>query len=190
MKTIQKLLFATLFISTFYACSSDDPEPVNEEEVITTLTATLTPSGGGTTIILKSFDADGTDGPTAPIITISPQNATLDTNTTYVGEIEVLNETENPAEDITEEVLDEDEEHQFFFTSSSSIITTIYNDMDDDGNPIGVSFNLVTASAGSANLTITLLHEPDKNAAGVSGGNIANAGGEEDVVATFGLTIQ
>jgi len=43
MKTIK--LLSILFIASilFTSCDNDDPEPVNEEEVITTMTATLTP---------------------------------------------------------------------------------------------------------------------------------------------------
>ena len=104
MKTIK--LLSILFISSlvFISCSDDDdPIPVNEEEVITTMTATLTPTGGGTAIVLKTQDLDG-DGPNAPVITVSNS---LAINTVYTGVMEVLNETETPAEDITEEVLEE-----------------------------------------------------------------------------------
>ena len=97
MKTIK--LLSILFISSlvFISCSDDDdPIPVNEEEVITTMTATLTPTGGGTAIVLKTQDLDG-DGPNAPVITVSNS---LAINTVYTGVMEVLNETESPAEGI------------------------------------------------------------------------------------------
>ena len=99
MKTIK--LLSILFIASilFISCDNDDPEPVNEEEVITTMTATLTPVSGGGTIVLKTQDLDG-DGPDAPVVTVS---GSLAANTTYNGVMEVLNETESPAEDITEE---------------------------------------------------------------------------------------
>ena len=106
------VLFTTLL---FVSCSKDDdstPEPVNEEEVITTLTATLVPAGQGTTITLKSQDLDG-DGPNAPVITVS---GNLSAGVIYNGTIELLNEMESPAEDITEEVEEEDLDHQFFYT--------------------------------------------------------------------------
>ena len=53
------------------SCSDDDdnPEEINEEETITTMTVTLTPQGGGTEIILASRDLDG-DGPDDPDITV------------------------------------------------------------------------------------------------------------------------
>ena len=113
MKTIKFLSLFALAGLTFTSCSDDDenPEPVNEEELITTMTITLAPQGGGTAVVLQSRDLDG-DGPNAPEVTVSDN---LSGNTTYEGSIVLLNETETPAEDITEEVAEEDEEHQFFF---------------------------------------------------------------------------
>tara|TARA_B110000091_G_C13788599_1_gene464507 strand:- start:650 stop:1234 length:585 start_codon:yes stop_codon:yes gene_type:complete len=186
MKTIKNLALVLFVATVFTACSDEDPEIVNEEELITTLTATLTPSGGGTEIILKSVDLDG-DGPDAPVITVS---ANLTANTNYAGVLKVENETESPAEDITVEVLEEGEEHQFFFTPTNNIATVTYNDMDGEGNPIGVQFSLATTTAASGNLTITLRHEPVKTANGVFSGDITNAGGETDVQAIFPVTIQ
>ncbi len=186
MKIVKNLALVFFVATAFTACSSDDPEVVNEEELITTLTATLKPSGGGTDIILKSVDLDG-DGPDAPVISVS---ANLSANTNYSGVLKVENETESPAEDITLEVLEEDEEHQFFFTPTNNIATVTYDDMDGDGNPIGVQFSLATTTAATGNLTITLRHEPIKTASGVSNGDITNAGGETDVQAVFPITVQ
>lgn len=182
-------LLIVLFASAiaFVSCSkNENPQVVNEEEVITTLTATLTPQGGGTTITLRSRDLDG-DGPNPPVITVS---ANLAANKTYTGAIVVLNETENPAEDVTKEVKEEADEHQFFFTPTNNIVTTAYTDQDGNGRPIGIQFTLTTRNAGTGNLTITLRHKPNKTAAGVSTGDITNAGGETDIAATFALTVQ
>src|SRR5690606_24397160 len=99
----------------FTACSDDDdPAPVNEEEVITTLTATLIPMGGGTTITLQTRDLDG-EGPNAPVITVS---GPLVAGTTYNGSLLLLNETITPAEVINEEIEEESDEHQFFFQAT------------------------------------------------------------------------
>lgn len=184
MKTIKILALLLFSIVIVTSCSNDDdnPDPVNEEEVITTLTATLTPVGGGTAITMRSQDLDG-DGPNAPVLFVSGD---LVAGTTYNGTIEVLNETETPAEDITEEIEEEDDEHQFFFAATNGIATFAYSDMDGDGNPIGLEFTLTTAgAAGTGDITITLRHEPDKDAAGVSDGDITNAGGETDISVTF-----
>ena len=102
LKSLSILLFASLL---FVACSNDDenPEPVNEEEVITTMTVTLLPNGGGTPVTLQTRDLDG-DGPNAPTVTVS---GNLTAGATYNGSIVLLNETEDPAENITEEVQEE-----------------------------------------------------------------------------------
>tara|TARA_R110002072_G_scaffold48038_17_gene131449 strand:- start:5565 stop:6125 length:561 start_codon:yes stop_codon:yes gene_type:complete len=174
------------FAAVLSCNDSDDPIIINEEEVITTVTATLTPVGGGTIITLQSRDLDG-DGPNVPVITIS---GNLAPNTTYSGAIEVLNETVTPPENITEEVEEEGDEHQFFFTPTNNVVTVAYADMDINGDPIGIEFTLTTTNASSGNLTVTLIHEPNKNAAGVSSGDITNAGGETDAEATFAIGVQ
>ena len=40
---------------TFSGCDKDDPKPVNDQEVITTLQITLVPDGGGSPVTLKFF---------------------------------------------------------------------------------------------------------------------------------------
>ena len=173
------ILFITFGLVTSCSDDDDDPTPVNEEEVITTVILTLTPAGGGTPVIFQSRDTDG-DGPNAPLVTVS---SALSASTTYTGSIEFLNELEDPAEDITEEVEEEADEHQVFYgftgTSGSSVI---YDDLDENGNPLGVNitFNSGAASTGNT-LTVTLKHEPTKPNDGTANG----AGGETDVEATF-----
>lgn len=188
MKSILKLFTLLLIFNFILSCSSDDdnsiPPPVNEEEVITTMTITFTPAGGGTAVELKTQDLDG-DGPDAPVVTIS---GSFQSDTTYNGTVEFLNELENPAEDITIEVAEESLEHQVFFTVNGGIGTVTYNDMDTDGNPIGLDVTFQSVSTGTpinGAMTVTLRHEPNKDAAGVSDGDITNAGGETDLEATF-----
>lgn len=188
MKSILKL-FTLLLVSNFIvSCSNDDdnsiPPPVNEEEVITTMTLTFTPVGGGTVVELKTQDLDG-DGPDAPVVTIS---GSFQSDTTYNGTVEFLNELEDPAEDITEEVAEESLEHQVFFTVTGGLGTMTYNDTDADGNPIGLDISFQTVSTGTpinGSITVTLRHESNKNASGVSDGDITNAGGETDIEETF-----
>lgn len=180
MKTIKHLLLLFLSIGLFTACSDDDdPAPVNEEEVITTMTLSLQAVGGGTPIIFQSRDTDG-DGPNAPVVTVS---GALAANTTYGGSIEFLNELETPAEDITEEVMEEDDEHQVFYNFTGGSGTSFnYNDSDGDGNPVGLSITLASGAAATGNtLTVVLKHEPTKP----NDGTAAGGGGETDIEATF-----
>lgn len=184
MKTIKTLSLIMFVGLTFIACSNDDdvPEQINEEETITTMTITLVPAGGGTTVTLQSQDLDG-DGPNAPVVTIS---GNLTANTTYSGTVVLLNETESPAENITLEVEEEAEEHQFIYIATGNITSISYDDVDGNGNPIGIEFSIVTGNPGNATLSATLRHEPKKP----NDGTLADAGGETDFTQTFGLTIE
>jgi len=184
MKSFFKIFTLLLTANLLFACSNDDDSTaINEEEVITTLIVTFVPQGGGNAIELKSQDLDG-DGPDAPIMTIS---GSFLSNTTYNGEVEFLNELVSPPDNITEEVAEESLEHQVFFNVSAGLGTVNYNDMDADGNPIGldISFQTENATVITQIMTVTLRHEPNKDAEGVSDGDIANAGGETDIEVMF-----
>ena len=180
MKFFKYALLASTLI--FASCSDDDdtPEPVNEEEVITTLTVTL--DSGSDTVVMQYQDLDG-DGPDAATVTVS---GSLSANTTYDGSIILLNETESPAENVTEEIEEDDLDHQFFYTVGSGLdVAEEYGDADSQGNPLGLSFILNTGVASSGGLTFTLRHEPNKPNTGLE-----NAGGETDIEVTFDVTVE
>lgn len=181
LKTFAAILFATLFLS---ACKKEDPIIPNEEEVITTMTYTLTPVGGGSGVVFYFQDLDG-DGGNNPIIT----NGNLAANTSYNGVLTLLNETETPAGDITSEVKKEGIEHQFFFIiegAASSNATVNYNDTDANGNPLGLSTTFITTDVSNGRLTIVLRHSPTKP----NDGSLLGAGGETDIEVTFDLIIE
>ncbi|MAV42593.1 MAG: type 1 periplasmic binding fold superfamily protein [Flavobacteriaceae bacterium] len=180
MKFFKYALLASTLI--FASCSDDDntPDPVNEEEVITTLTVTL--DSGSDTVVMQYQDLDG-DGPDAATVTVS---GSLNANTVYDGSIVLLNETESPAENVTEEIEEEDDEHQFFYTVGSGLdVATDYANFDGDGNPLGTLFVLNVGSASSGGLTFTLRHEPNKPNTGLE-----NAGGSTDIEVTFDVTVE
>ncbi|MFT5104345.1 MAG: hypothetical protein ACI89M_000880 [Chitinophagales bacterium] len=181
-----RLLQLTLILSILFLASCEkDPVIPNEEELITTLNFELIPIGGGATVSFTFQDLDG-DGGDAPIIS----GGILSANESYVGTLVLLNETENPADNISLEVEEEGDEHQFFFQSTLSDVSVAYNDQDVNGNPIGLSSTLTTANVGTGSLTITLRHEPNKFASGVSNGALSNAGGETDIEVTFPFDVQ
>ena len=97
----------------------------------------------------------------------------------------MLNETEDPAENVTEEIEEEDLDHQFFYTVGSGLdVTTEYTSFDSAGNELGLTFELNTAGASSGGLTFTLRHEPNKPNTG-----LADAGGETDIEVTFSVAV-
>jgi hypothetical protein len=185
MKNLKNLKFlsaALIASSLFIGCSKDDdPQPVVEEEVITTMTITLQPEDGGTAVILETRDPDG-DGPDDPVI----QTGNLAAGVTYNGSIVLLNETEDPAEDITEEVEEENLAHQFFFDPTDDLDITISDlNLDDLENLLGTEFTLTAGAVSSGTLTITLVHEPTKPNEGLE-----SAGGVTDIDATFVISIE
>jgi hypothetical protein len=183
MKTMKNISFYALLSIAMIGCSDDDtaPEVINDEELITTVILTLTQESGDQ-VVLTTVDLDG-DGPDEPVTTVV---GNFSQNTQYQGAVQFLNETEDPAEDITEEVIEEADEHQVFYTVSEGLnITTTYVDFDDNDNPLGVQITLSTGAASEGSLTVTLRHEPVKPNDGLD-----SAGGETDITTSFDVTIE
>lgn len=195
MKTIQKFKFYALALVTaltFSSCSNDDDNPappVNEEELITTVTAIYTPVGGGTAVTLQYKDLDG-EGANAPVITVSGAFAK---NKTYNGTVTFKNELANPAEDITLEIVEEGAEHQLFYQKTGTLNAFTYgsasSNFDKNGKPVGLQSVFTTTEAASGTLTITLRHEPNKSATNVASGDITNAAGSTDAEVSFPISV-
>ena len=179
IKTMKIFKYALLAIPFLYfSCNDDDdtPEPINEEEVITTMNVYVDGA-----LAMSSTDSDG-DGPLAPVVT----DGMLAANTTYSVRLEFLNELEDPAEDITEEIEEENLEHQVFYSAGGDLNVGVeYANFDTDGNPLGTLFTLTTNEAGSGTITITLIHEPMKPNDG-----LATAGGSTDIEVTFNVSVE
>ena len=197
MKTVKFLTTAVFASAIIFSCSSDDttPDPVNEDEVITTVTVTLISADGSETVTLQSRDLDGDEGPNLPVVT-DPVNLTA--GTPYFGSIELLNETEDPAKDVTEEILQEDLDHQFFYEVESDleIVASYLTDvdpteypgaMDSEGDPLGQEFSLVTNGPSSGELQFVLLHLPEKPN---DGDWSTNPAGSVDINVTFNVVVQ
>lgn len=174
--------FFVLALLSVTACQKDDDdmtEPENEEEVITTVQLEFTPEGGGTALTYVFSDPDGVGG-NAPAV----DEIVLAANTTYEVAVEFIDRS-NPSdpEFITEEVQDEAEEHLVCYAASGVLPAPVAKDQDANGDPLGLIAALVTTDAGSGTLTISLKHEPDKDATD------ACSTGETDVEAAFNVTI-
>lgn len=177
--------FATLLL--FSGCGNDeDPTPENEEELITTVKLTFTE--GGSSFVAEWKDLDG-DGANPPVV----DDITLEAGKTYTVTLDLLNESETPAESITAEIEEEADEHQFFFVVGGNLaLSATYDDEDGDGNPVGLKNTFTAGDASTGTLTVILRHEPNKTASGVSDGDATNAGGETDIetVPAFSVVIE
>lgn len=181
------LLAGSLILS---GCRKDEDDPVapappvNEEELITTVRLTFNTASFAEYKYMTFTDVDGPGGQ-APVITAD----TLSADSIYDVNIEVLNESVTPPDDITAEILAEGAEHQFFFAVAGADLLFAYSDADVNGLPIGLLSACFVGVPGSGALTVTLRHEPNKSAPGVEAGDITNAGGETDIEVTFPVVI-
>ncbi len=165
----------------FSACKNDDDDPTPDEdnEQITTVTYTLTPAGGGTPVVVTYKDADG-DGGAAPTIGA----LTLAANTSYTGALTLLDETKSPAQNIGAEILKEADEHIFFFEPTpANLVTVTRTDKDSKSLELGLQTRLVTTTAATGTLKITLRHQP-----GTKNGTFAP--GDTDVEVIFPTTVR
>ena len=185
LKTNKIKLFALLCISSFAftSCSDEHDDEHNhssEEELITTVTYTLTNGNDVVNLIFTDLTGGSIDDATYEV------SGPLTANSTYTGVLKLENATKSPAEDITLEVKAEGDEHEFFFSSNIAGITVEKTDMDVNGNPIGIETSLSTGSSGVGTMTIVLKHEPTKPNNGTSAG----AGGSTDAEVTFNISVQ
>lgn len=194
------------------ACASDagddDHGHDHETEVITTITVTFTPASGGAAVSASFRDADGDggmSGTTDPLV--------LAPTTAYTMTVSLLNELENPAEDITEEIREEALDHQFFFLGSAvsgpatgtlpeAILEHAYTDTESDyvgsGDlPVGITNAMTTRAAGTGELRLVLRHLPELNGerqkvAGLAEDLAAGEAlpGDVDVDVTYDVTVQ
>jgi hypothetical protein len=115
-------------------------------------------------------------------------------NETYGAILELWESLANPTfsgRRVHEEIRSDAKYHQVFYKVSEGLDLTIrYADCDENGHPIGILTEIVVGQPSTGQLTITVLHSPDKFAAGVSDGDITNAGGISGVECTFDVEIQ
>lgn len=198
---IYSFVILSMTIGILTSCDDEDPVIPNEEELITTVILEFEDEQGNH-FDFSFEDLDG-DGGNAPVI----MTEVLVTNTTYHAHIEFLNELAEEeeeddnhddgdddhghehGEDVTEEIREEAEDHQVFYILSSSVDATVQyedDDVDMNGNPIGLEAIFTTGDASTGTLTVVLRHEPKKP----NDGTLADAGGETDIEVEFDFVIQ
>ena len=198
--------FSLLF---FTACSDvekhdhDHDHHHHEHEVMTTLVLTFTSQADGTSSEFRWADPES-DGD--PVI----DDIILQDTVSYDLTVGILNELEDPAEDVTPEIADEADEHQVFFTGSavqgpsnsnndSAVVEQAYADEDENGLPLGLTNSITTLGTGTGDFIVTFRHMPkeDGNAVKVEGlagdvdsGGFESIGGANDISVTFTLNVE
>lgn len=157
----------------------DDPEPTNEEEVITTFIVTLTPSAGP--VVTLSWDDIDLDGVIDLAELIS--SGSLAESTTYSASLQLWNKSADPDIDITEEITEEANDHIFCFTVSGVNIVVTERNLDSNGLPVGLTSTWTTTTSGTGTVNIKLRHQP-----GIKTGECPGPG-DSDADITFTVEI-
>lgn len=198
-RIIVSSLLLTAAALLFAGCSDDDPKKEDTPELITKVTLTFTPNGGGDPVVVTATDPDG-DG----LQNIEPDGPiNLAADKTYVMTIELINGLAQPSDeayDITAEVSEERDEHMFFFSWTNNVFSNPagngnvdnrndavnYNDEDHNGLPLGLSTTWTSADAtASGNFHILLKHQP-----GLKSATSDATTGETDLDIGFAIDVQ
>lgn len=171
------LLASLTLISLFGSCTKEDPELVEEQELITTVVLTLSTSDGSNQLVRWTLDSSET-----PTIT-------LQANQEYEVSVSFLDESDpEEIENITQEVREEADEHQVFYEFSGVTVSYISGQgdtLDMDENPLYINSLWRANASGSGTVTVYLIHEPvTKTSTSRSG-----FGGETDVQVDFPIVI-
>ncbi|MFT6747449.1 MAG: hypothetical protein ACJAZ2_001802 [Glaciecola sp.] len=202
MKNLKKAaMFFMIAAGVLTGCKKEedeDPHAEHEHEVMTDVTLTFTNQSDPSDVVaVLAQDPDGEGVEALKVI----GSIDLDTSKSYRLTIQIANNLESPGEDIGAEVAEEDDEHQVFFSFNSNAFTNPagdgnidnasdaidYNDIDGNGNPLGLSTDWATTSATLTGGTfrVVLVHQP-----GVKTGSSTVNDGDADFDLQFVLNIK
>ncbi len=185
MKASKFFIGALFCLTLVTSCSDDDdPDPVNEVELITNVTLTFTNTANMTDVVVMSNVApDGQEGTFANTV-----SGDFTSGATYSLRLTIENQSEAPDIDdiLNDDIIPEADEH-FFVYAVNGINLTMTRDAGDvdgpNGTKLGVETTWVAGATSTGNVNITLVHEPtsadDSNDFGTA------TGGEEDFNITF-----
>jgi hypothetical protein len=195
------LLLALPLLAACKDVKEDEDDHDHDHGLVTAVTLEFTDSAGNSSSFTWADPtADGSD--------VTIDDIKLIAGESYDMTLQVLNQLEEPAEDVTVEVLELAEEHQFFFTgtavvgpasdSAAAVLEHNYNDADADGNPLGVDNIFDALAAGSGDLEVTLRHLPPESGAPTKVDGLADTvktdgfsaiGGANDIQITFPVQV-
>ena len=186
MNKLVRLYFAFLLMGsllTFASCKDDnEPAPEDEQEVITSVTISLTPTGKGQDTEATISTLSGSPVQNAPL--------TLRPGTEYTAVVTFSDESKTPVADLTAEIRNERDEHLLVYTftpdaGSNATVTVNITDMDQNNRPVGLEPTITTGpGTGNGKMRVVLKHQPG----GLKTGTNTTAG-ETDVDVSFNVIV-
>ena len=186
-KQFMKIALGMFLLSALItSCSKDKVEEANEEELITTMKLSFVPTGGGATLTYQFKDTDGPGGaaPTIDEIVLAPSQS-------YNVTVQLLNEAETPAEDITLEVVEEADAHRFYYepTAGSNITVSGLNN-DGAGIPLGTTGTWTPGALATGKVKVTLRHYPGVPPGKAAADLVNSSKSNTDIEVEFNTKIQ
>ena len=122
---------------------------------------------------------------------------------TYTVTFSVINELEDPAEDMTPEITDEKDEHQVFFygaavqgpantANADAVVEHAYADVDNNGLPVGLTNTFTATAAGTGVMSVLLRHMPPVNGEAIKVADLAavmDAGSDTDLPGSTDINV-
>ena len=207
----RNLSLGTVLVLLSTACSDVEGEGDGHDHhhhdhnhgLATSLYLDFTPQSGGETLSFAWSDPENDGSPSIDSIVLADGE-------TYDVSVEVWNELEDPAEEVTPEIAEYDDEHQFFFTgdavqgpatgeNTSAIVEHGYADTDGNGDPVGIDNTFASLATGSGSMTVTLRHLPPEGrtatktsgmADEVATGGLDSIAGDNDIQVEFPVTVE
>ncbi len=187
-RKLTKIVLGIFLVSSLLtACKKDKAaEEENDNELITTMKLTFVPVGGGPTLTYQFKDTDGPGGaaPTTDEIVLAPSKA-------YNVTVQLLNEAETPAEDITLEVQAEADAHRFYYQpSGGSNINVAGLDNDPNAVPLGITSTWTSGSIATGSIVVTLRHYPGNPPGKAVADPVNSPKSSTDIEVSFNTKIQ
>lgn len=182
-------IVAALSLLGFSACEKEHPTVY--EKPITSVFLVLTPEQAGRRVVLSHIDNDGLGG-LDPVVSDGRLNA----NATYSAELFIQQSASMKSSGVkhlidTTTVMGQPELHQVFYLPLDGLnVQSAYNDLDDNGNPIGFKTMIKTGDISSGELKLIVIHAPDKRGDNVHLGQLDNASGQIDFETSFHLIVE
>jgi hypothetical protein len=181
-KNLKSILVAMTAVAMMTACKKDEPNPVEDNENLTTVRLKLTEGGTTSTFTFKDLDGDGGNAPTIDKISLKPDK-------TYTMAVEILDESKTPVGNITTDIFDERDEHIFqYVPTPASILAITTTDKDTRGLPVGLTSSVKTMAAGTGKLKVVLHHQPPVNGKIIKDGSFTI--GSIDFDGTFDVEVK
>ena len=206
-KTIKKIAYVAMIALSVTACKKEETPapavpnptpPANETELITTMKVMLHDTTTQTDMVYTFSDLDGDGGNPAQFGGTNQSDSVIliIKNHVYECSILLLDQSKNPVDTISNEVLNEANDHLFFFNAlnptgnpysvylTGSMTTIKYSDLDANNRGIGLQtlWTAPSIAVTKSPLLIELKHQP-------SAKNGTYAPGETDMQVNFKLQV-